>query len=514
MILTLLLTVITTGLLMLVPVEAGASSDASDASAPSSATMDWGDCSPFFTVVQVPPPIFERLQAGCGRLAVPLDYDLPEGPQLELAVMRIPARRPDQRIGTLVVNPGGPGGSGVSSMFDLGGLPPEIHDRFDLVGFDPRGMVRSEPIDCFPPFRAPEAEDDLWSIVHDRVVACASSQGWLLPYLGTNNVARDLEQLRIALGEAQLNYIGFSYGSAIGATYAELYPDRVRSFVLDGAVDTSKPLDELLREQTLFGAEQLFARFAASCDLAGSQCPIAGRAATAWADVLDHARQGTLTVRFPERVPLAPAEMRELPMTADFVRSLLFDLLNQPQRWQSVAGAIAAAAAGDATGFLEQVLGGPSAVLGRDPYLQLEGFVAVTCVDTHDRPSLADVTAARRTLQAQAPTFSDLFLAESALACVFWPASTDPVVVGPAAGSAPILVVGNTGDPNTPYPWAQALHERLAGSALLTWDGVGHTVFATGRSACIDEAVGRYLVDGAVPEPGTVCPGPANPFLR
>lgn len=479
--------------------------------------ITWEPCGSYFTHVQVPPPIFDRLQSTCGRLGVPLSYDAPDGPNLQLAVMRVPARRPDLRIGTLVVNPGGPGGSGVTTMLELGALPAEVQDRFDLVGFDPRGMVRSEPIDCYPS-GGPTPDDSsgtdaIWGIVHARIVSCASSFGWLLPHLGTNNVARDLDRLRAALGEERLNFLGFSYGTAIGATYARMFPERVRAFVLDGAVDTSTSFERLLSEQTVAGAEALFTRFAAACDAASATCPIAGRAASAWAALAAHATQKTLRVRVPDRVPLAPEVVRSGSMTLEFARSLAFDLLSDDRRWPSLAWSIAEGATGDATGFVEQALGGATAVLGRDPYLQDEGFVAVTCVDTHHRGSFAEVTAARRLLEASAPTFGDLFMSEPALACAFWPASTDPVLSGPVQTPSPVLVVGNTGDPNTPYPWAVALHGKLVGSALLTWDGVGHTAFASGRSTCVDQYVTRYLVDGTLPPAGTVCPGPGNPFL-
>ena len=221
--------------------------------------VDWQDCGTF----------------ECGRLAVPLSYEEPAGEQIEIALLRAQAREPSQRIGSLLVNPGGPGASGTNFVRAWSALaPPEIRDRFDIVGFDPRGVGDSTSLDCHDSVQEIAALDptpdspDEWSDVAETYRAfaelCALRGASLLPHLGSDNVARDLDRIREALGDEKLTFLGYSYGTVIGAFYADLFPERVRALVLDGAVDTSLTGEELAFEQAV-GFEASLERFAADC---------------------------------------------------------------------------------------------------------------------------------------------------------------------------------------------------------------------------------------------------------
>ena len=445
----------------------------------------------------------------CAHLVVPFDYAKPAGPRFTLPVIKLPAADPAQRIGALVINPGGPGGSGV--QYALGArseFPAAVLDRFDIVGFDPRGAGGSHPaLNCMtgPQLDTFFATDDEPSDAAQltRVVAesklfdaqCERNSAALLPYVGTQNAARDLDVLRSALGESQLTYLGKSYGTYLGSWYAQMFPHRVRALVLDGAVDPDASSLQATIAQAV-GFQGAFGSFAAWC-LASSGCPL-GRGSVAAAQ----AKAEALIAR-ANSVPLA-SHLGD-GQVADGAMLLygVADALYSRAFWPILRTDLASAFAGDGTGLLELA----DQLYGRMPngtYSTLAN--AVTAIDCLDRPwprSLALWQAAAATAERAAPMFGAAIVWGS-LACAYWPVPAYPLPRIRAAGARPILVVGTLRDPATPYRWAQALAGDLASGVLLGWNGDGHTAYGEG-SACVNEIVDNYLINLAVPRSGTIC---------
>jgi pimeloyl-ACP methyl ester carboxylesterase len=446
----------------------------------------------------------------CAQLTVPFDYARPDGPRFTLPVIKLPAADPAQRIGALVINPGGPGGSGV--QYALGArleFPAAILDRFDIVGFDPRGAGASQPalncmsgpqLDTF--FATDDEPSDAAQLAHLIAESklfdaqCERNSAALLPYVGTQNAARDLDVLRSALGESRLTYLGKSYGTYLGSWYAELFPHRVRALVLDGAVDPDASSLQATIAQAA-GFQGAFGSFAAWC-LASPGCPLGPGRTVAAAE----AKAEGLIAR-ANSVPLA-SHLRD-GQVADGAMLLygVADALYSRSFWPILRTALASAFTGDGTGLL--VLA--NQLYGRMPngtYSTLAN--AVTAVDCLDRPwprSLAAWQSAATTAERAAPLFGAA-LVWGSLACAYWPVPAYPLPRIRAAGAPPILVVGTLRDPATPYRWAQALAGDLSSGVLLGWNGDGHTAYGEG-SACVDTIVNNYLINLAVPRSGTVC---------
>jgi pimeloyl-ACP methyl ester carboxylesterase len=445
----------------------------------------------------------------CALLVVPFDYAQPDGPRFTLPVVRLPAADPAQRIGALVINPGGPGASGV--QYALGArfeFPAAILDRFDIVGFDPRGVGASQPaLNCMtgPQLDTFFATDDEPSgpAQLTRVVAesklfdaeCERNSAALLPYVGTQNSARDLDVLRSALGESRLTYLGKSYGTYLGSWYAQMFPRHVRALVLDGAVDPDQSSLQATVAQGV-GFQDAFGSFAAWC-LASPGCPL-GRGSLAAAEVKAEA-----LIARANSAPLA-SHLGD-GQVADGAMLLygVADALYSRAFWPILRTALTSAFAGDGTGLLELA----NQLYGRMPngtYSTLAN--AVTAIDCLDRPwprSLAPWQAAASTAQRAAPMFGAAIVWGS-LACAYWPVPAYPLPRIRAAGAPPILVVGTLRDPATPYRSAQALAGDLASGVLLGWNGDGHTAYGEG-SACVDTIVDNYLINLAVPRSGTIC---------
>ena len=444
----------------------------------------------------------------CAQFVVPFDYAKPDGPRFTLPVVKLPAADPAHRVGTLVINPGGPGGSGV--QYALGArleFPAAVLARFDIVGFDPRGVGASQPalncengpqLDTF--FATDDEPSDPAQLA--RVVAaskqfaaqCERNSAALLPYVGTPNAARDMDVLRAALGESRLTYWGKSYGTYLGAWYAQLFPHRVRALVLDGSVDpATSSLDATIAQAQ--GFQGAFGSFAAWC-LSAPGCPLEGSVADAEAKV-----EALIT-----RANSAPLASRlDDGQVADGAMLLygVADALYSRSSWPILKAALASAFAGDGTGLVELA----NQLYGRNPngtYSTLAN--AVTAIDCLDRPwprSLALWRSAASAAGKAAPMFGAA-LVWGSLACAYWPVPSYPQPQIKAAGAPPILVVGTLRDPATPYRWAQAMTGDLASGVLLGWNGDGHTAYGEG-SACIDTIVNDYLIDLAVPRSGTVC---------
>jgi len=446
----------------------------------------------------------------CAQLAVPFDYARPDGPRFTLPVVKLPAADPSQRIGVLVINPGGPGVSGVQyALAARLEFPAAVLARFDIVGFDPRGVGGSQPaLNCLtgPQLDTFLATDDEPSdpaqlahlIAESKQFAaqCERHSAALLPYVGTPNAARDLDVLRSALGESRLTYLGKSYGTYLGAWYAQLFPHRVRALVLDGAVDpdTSSLQATIAQAQGFQGA---FGSFAAWC-LASPGCPLgpSGSVAAAAAKV-EGLIAGANSVPLTNR--LGDGQVADGAMLLSGVA----DALYSSSLWPVLRTALADAFGGDGTGLValanqlyERNRNGTYSTLAN----------AVTAIDCLDRPwprSLAPWQSAVSAAAQAAPMFGAA-LVWGSLACAYWPVPAYPQPRIQAAGARPILVVGTLRDPATPYRWAQALAGDLSSGVLLGWDGDGHTAYGEG-SACVDTIVNDYLINLAVPRSGTVC---------
>ncbi|MGW3044879.1 alpha/beta hydrolase [Kitasatospora sp. NPDC001159] len=503
------------------PADAGTVSSAGTAAKPAGADdprlgafygqhIDWHACQPDS---DSRPVDLTGLQ--CGELRVPLDYANPAAEALGVALVRLPAAGPAQRVGSLVVNPGGPGGSGVE-MVEMGRklFDGALHNRFDVVGFDPRGTGASSPVTCL----TDRQRDDRNQVdlpvdpAKRRVVleqrnkeftaACAAKSGKLLPFVGTRNTARDLDVLRQALGDPKLNYLGISYGTFLGALYAEEFPARTGRLILDGAVDpAADTLDEFTDQ--IIGFESSLRRFADDCVRAhAAECPLGSDPDTAAKNAADY-------LESLHDHPLDTADGRKL--TSDLgwagTQALLYG--DETDAWPALRAALTMAMVRQRGDLL---LASADHYNGRDKkghYTTLsDSNNAISCADgaaAAPSPERAQQVVAK--LKAKAPLVTQGVSVEDYQhgRCENWPfkSAEKPHVVR-AEGSAPILVVGSTGDPATPYAAAENLAKGLAHATLLTREGEGHGAFGRGNT-CIDAAYEAYLVAGTMPAPGTRC---------
>jgi len=455
------------------------------------------------------PLTWKRCRSGaaqCATLTVPLDDTVVGGPTIGLALTRIPARRPDRRIGSLLVNPGGPGAPGTGFALDIApSLPAELQDRFDIVGFDPRGVGRSQGVDCtenLDPFYAldwtPDTEAGRAALeagVRQIVDACVHADGPILPFLGTDRAARDMERIRAALGDDRLTYLGFSYGTFLGAEYAAQFPDRVRALVLDGPVDPAL-------DATAVQVQQAVA-FERSLNLFLRDC--ARRTGCAFHHGGDPgAAYDALRARIAHAPIGAPSAGRHRTLNTTLFDIGVTELLYTGQdSWSTLAGALAAADQGDASDLVAEA----DAYTGRSrngTYDDLqEAFWAVGCVDGPDVGGVAGLRAIEDAAARAAPRLGRSVVNNS-LACALWPVAAQPPAALHAPTSPPLLVLGTRDDPATPLVWAKGLTDELGSATLVTVGGARHTAFASGNH-CVDDIVVRYLVDDAVPKRGKRC---------
>ncbi len=426
----------------------------------------------------------------CAELEVPLDYDNADGETIEISIARAPAT--GDRIGGLFVNPGGPGASATELVSGLAfGAPAEITERFDIVGVDPRGTGLST-IDCGGDFEelygvdytvdSPEDETTLLEVSQEYVDGCEAQVGNdVLANVGTRDVARDMDAVREAMGDDQLSYLGYSYGTAIGQVYAEEFPDRVRAMILDGVLELGPGGVETAQQQAL-GFEQALEAFAEDCD-ADDSCPLAP-------DALGALDQLTEQV---EQAPI-PGDPRDLG-PGELQTGLSYPLYNE-FLWPDLAAAIQSGLDGE----------GSEMVNLADQYLSIGSFdvyFAVNCLDSAWPDSPEELLAAGAAWQEEAPHFGAAIVNDY-VRCSMWPVEAEPLEAVTAPGTPPILVISTTGDPATPYEAGVRTAERLETGVLLTHEGEGHTVTFTGNS-CVDDAVISYLVDLEPPENETVC---------
>jgi pimeloyl-ACP methyl ester carboxylesterase len=426
----------------------------------------------------------------CGSVAVPVSYQDPSGPTMDLALVRNPADRPDQRIGTLLMNPGGPGASGTRRVRRGFEVSAEVGDRFDIIGFDPRGVGDSTPVTCgaaVPAFRAtdlaPDTPQEAAALeAAARAVAdeCLATEGDRLAHLGTVEVAHDVEVIRRAIGEPQVSFVGLSYGTLIAQLWADAYPGSVRALVLDGVVDPRAGGATTSTDQAE-GVERVVDAMDAAC-AADPACPLtAGGGLLAAYDELARRIEGGQTAGRG----VGPTQLAYAAFYATYDRG------TWPVLWQAVADGLA----GDLSGVAELA----ASYTGLVPYAP---FAIVTCLDGAHPRGYAEWQESADRFAARSARFGPV-LANELLPCAFWPeASYRPRSIE-AEGAPPILVIGSTGDAATPYESAVDVSEALDSGALLTVEIDGHV--ALGDSPCATERATRYLVDLAVPEPGARC---------
>ncbi|MDQ0737117.1 alpha/beta hydrolase [Arthrobacter agilis] len=444
----------------------------------------------------------------CATIEVPLDYSDPGRSSIDIAAIRSSATGEAQ--GTILVNPGGPGGSGVNIVKDsLDYVTSErLREDYDILGFDPRGVNRSSAVKCLTDaeqdearqetFPADASEDQMLALMvadaQEYADACADRTGELLGFVDTASAARDMDILRALVSDQKLNYLGFSYGTQLGATYADLFPGRVGRLVLDGAIDPSLSNENITLGQA-GGFERALRAYVTACQQ-GADCPYTGSAD-------DGVRQIQDLFAAVEREPLTAKDGRLVPIST-FVQGFILPLYDNGN-WPTLTQAVTEALGGDPTSML--YLADLAAERQPDGTYASNATAAFQAVNCLDYPMTSDPTQMRadeQELIAASPTFGR-FLAYGGITCAPW---KYPPVLGPAplraAGADPIVVIGTTGDPATPYAWSTALAEQLESGVHVTWQGEGHTAY--GRSNdCILDLVDSYFIDGTVPADGTRC---------
>ncbi len=442
----------------------------------------------------------------CATVTVPRDWGSPGDGDLDVPVIRLPAT--GKRIGSLLVNPGGPGVSGVNYARQARAqFTAPVRAAYDIVGFDPRGTGENSPVRCLPSsqldafFAADPTPDDaaeeqnLLRSLTELTDGCQSKSGAILPFVSTEDTARDMDVVRAAMGDEQLSYLGASYGTYLGAVYAGLFPQRVGRLVLDGALDPSLDGIETGKGQ-LAGFQQAFDSFAADC-ARHDDCPLPADPDAAGQRIAEFFRE-------VDQHPL-PTFDAARPLTEGLANLGIGEALYAPEYfWEPLRQGLAQAFAGDGSTLLQL----------SDLYTDrksdgsygnlLEANIAINCLDKGSLKTLAQAEALVPEYEKLSPVFGAGF-AWGSISCRDWPyppeAASQPIH---AKGAAPILVVGTTRDPATPYVWAQSLAEQLDSGVLLTFNGDGHTAYNRGN-ACINRAVEGYLVSGVVPPDGTSC---------
>lgn len=442
----------------------------------------------------------------CTDVTAPLDWENPAEGEITLSVVR--HRAAGEPVGSLLTNPGGPGSSGVDLI--AGSLDyavgADVIENFDVIGFDPRGVGESTAVTCYD---APEMDDYLYGIPdaargtaeweaevldsHEAFAqACDASSEGILPYITTVNSARDMDLIRAVLGDKQLNYLGYSYGTFLGATYAKLYPEKAGRLVLDGAIDPAVPGLDVGATQAI-GFESALRAYMQDC-LASGECPFNGTVDEAMADL------GALLASV-DSTPLRNGDGRLLG--ADSLMTGIIAALYSQDSWTYLTQALDEALQGDPTTafFLADFYNGRENGVYTDN--SAEAFRAYNCMDypVEDDPTAEAATEAK--IAEGAPTIAPYWTGPDS--CSGWPyppTGTRGEIA--AEGAGPILVIGTTNDPATPYEWSESLADQLENGVLITRVGEGHTGYNKGN-LCVDGAVESFLLDDVVPEDGLRC---------
>lgn len=442
----------------------------------------------------------------CADASVPLDYDNPDGETITIAMLKRPAD--GDAIGSLFVNPGGPGGSGkdvaenASYYFDN-----EILTNFDLIGFDPRGVGDSTPVDCvddstldklldasYPDNKKGEKayKKDLKTITE----GCEKNSGDLLKFVGTHYAAQDVDVMRQLVGDPKLYYTGFSYGTFLGGEYAELFPQNVGRLILDGAVDQTIGSAQMSYDQTL-GFETAFQRYMDDCQNNEEQCPFDG-------NVDDGIKQVHDLFEATADDPIKTSDP-DRPLTQSMLFSGMIVPLYDDTMWSILTQAFTEVIESD-NGDMFEMLNDLNNERNDDGTFESNGTEANWAINCADYGP-ADPDQAKelsKKLEKEAPIFGD-YMTEGEDMCTNWPYQPEeqPKAFS-AEGADPIVVVGTTYDPATPYDWAVAMNENFADSVLVSWEGDGHTAFHR-AGPCINDPLDAYLLNGTVPEDGLTC---------
>jgi pimeloyl-ACP methyl ester carboxylesterase len=443
--------------------------------------------------------------AECGTLVVPLDYRDPEGPTIKLGITRVKAR--GDSIGSLFVDPGGPGGSAVNYAQAADGIVgAKVRDHYDVVGVDPRGVGKSTPVECLTDKQKDEfaaidgtpddAAEEAQAVETSAILGkgCAAGSPKVFGHVGTTDAARDLDVARAAVGDPLLQYLGKSYGTMLGATYAELFPDKVGRMVLDGVLPVGLDMEQITKGQA-DSFEWMVHDFARYC-LKSSDCPLHGSEDDAVAQLQ----------QWLKSLDSAPLKGADRPLTEPWATYALVSNLYFPgYDYPRLKSALKAAMDGQDPKPLFGILDDRISRGTGGHYLDnsSDAFYAVTCLDRPFNGTVDDVKRIAQEWQSTAPTFGES-LAWGMLPCADWPASTEPITKATAPGSNPILVVSTRHDPATPYQWGVQVADELENATLVTYEGKGHTAYGEG-SACVDNAVNAYLLKGTVPEKDLVC---------
>jgi pimeloyl-ACP methyl ester carboxylesterase len=466
---------------------------AADLSSFYSQTLDWQPCRSHFE---------------CAKLTVPIDYADPGGQTIDLALLKDPADDPSARVGSLIVNPGGPGAPGTSyaenSSFAFGAV---IRKDFDIVGFDPRGTGDSDPVDCVsdeqldqlvasdPDPDTPAEGKELESDYETFFKGCVANSDSLIGHVTTVEAARDMDILRAALGEASMLYFGASYGTKLGATYADLFPDKVGRMVLDGAVDLSIDSRELSLEQAA-GFEVALRSYVQHC-VDDGDCFLGDTVDAGLSKI-----QQLIASIDAKPLPTSDGD-RQLAVGNAFY-GLVAPLYNRDY-WSILDQALTAAFSGDGSLLLKlSDLYESRNDDGTYSDNSGEAILAINCLDDPYSITADQVPAQIPAFEKASPTFGDVFAWGLTNCDGIQVKRSEPAPTIDAPGAAPIVVVGTTRDPATPYQWAVHLADQLQSGVLVSRDGDGHTGYDAGND-CVDNAVESYLVDGTVPPDGLKC---------
>ena len=448
----------------------------------------------------------------CAKVKVPLDYDNPGGQTIEIAVKKRAAG--GDSIGSLFVNPGGPGGSGIDLVDEAGSyFSKKLTSSYDVVGFDPRGVGASTAVDCLtdaeldaeragandPATPSASATEERAQKMGEACTSKTSTQG-LLDHIDTISVARDLDILRAVDGQQALTYLGYSYGTYLGATYAELFPANTGRLVLDGAVDPSLNAEELALGQAK-GFEASLRAYVESCQSSKLGCPLSG-------DVDSGVSQVREFLESTKTAPVPTSDSKR-PLTYDLAVYGVLGSMYQTQAWPSLTLGLSQAMGKEGKPDGSALLKLADLVSSRESdgtYSNngAEALMAVNCLDYPVQGDNASWEKNAKAIKETSPTFGSQLLYPDAYCQGWGHTSSRKREKITASGAAPILVVGTTGDPATPYAWAQALAEQLESGQLMTWEGDGHTAY--GRSNdCVKKAVDTYLLNGTMPDKGLTC---------
>lgn len=444
----------------------------------------------------------------CAWLTVPVDYSKPDGETLKLRMLKAPAR--DRSRGVLFVNPGGPGGSAVDYAEAASFIvTPHMRKSYDVVGVDPRGVGKSNPIVCLGDAQMDEmmGADPTLDDAADRAEgtriaknfaqSCQSKYPALLPHLSTVDVAKDMDIARAVLGQKQMTYLGKSYGTYLGAVYAEQFPKHVGRFVLDGAMAPDLTNKELNLGQAK-GFETATRAYVAHCVKEGN-CPIGGsvdEGMKALRDMMQQLDAQPIPIKGDERVK---------QLTEGWASTGVASVMYAEKKWDSLTVALRGVKAGDGTDLFRLANEYVERKDGQYTGNIMQVISAVNCLDHPvEQKTEAEEAAEIAEFVKEAPTWGR-FMAGSSLTCLNWPVkgTTKPRKIT-GADAPPIMVVGTTRDPATPYEWAERLSRQLKDSKLVTYDGDGHTAYMR-SNRCVNDAVDGFVVDGKMPDKNVRC---------